>query len=128
MFTRVFVATICISAALAISSCSQEIQDGPPTRLINVANINNPIPKTLPKSKYGNPRYYTIKNKKYWVLKSSNNYNKTGIASWYGTKFHGKLTSSREPYDMMKMTAASPELPIPCYVHVTNLEKNVFYI
>ncbi|HEY0635752.1 MAG TPA: septal ring lytic transglycosylase RlpA family protein, partial [Gammaproteobacteria bacterium] len=45
-----------------------------------------------------------------------------GIASWYGTKFHGRRTSSGEPYDMYKMSAAHKTLPIPCYARVTNLE------
>ena len=61
--------------------------------------------------------------KRYYVLPSAKGYDKRGIASWYGTKFHGRLTSSREPYDMLAMTAASPELPIPCYAQVTNLEN-----
>ncbi|HEY8857696.1 MAG TPA: septal ring lytic transglycosylase RlpA family protein [Rugosibacter sp.] len=47
-------------------------------------------------------------------------YKETGIASWYGRKFHGQKTSSGEPYDMYGMTAAHPTLPIPSYVRVTN--------
>ena len=46
-----------------------------------------------------------------------------GIASWYGTKFHGKRTSSGEPYDMFAMTAAHKTLPLPTYVEVTNLDN-----
>jgi len=44
-----------------------------------------------------------------------------GTASWYGKKFHGQKTSSGETYDMYKMTAAHPTLPIPSYARVTNL-------
>jgi rare lipoprotein A len=43
-----------------------------------------------------------------------------GLASWYGRKFHGKMTSSGEPYDMYAMTAAHPTLPIPSYARVRN--------
>jgi rare lipoprotein A len=43
------------------------------------------------------------------------------VASWYGVKFHGQRTSSGEPYDMYKMTAAHPTLPIPSYARVTNV-------
>jgi rare lipoprotein A len=43
------------------------------------------------------------------------------VASWYGKGFHGKSTSSGEPFDMYKMSAAHPILPIPSYAHVTNL-------
>ncbi|MBL0283214.1 MAG: septal ring lytic transglycosylase RlpA family protein [Zoogloea sp.] len=44
-----------------------------------------------------------------------------GVASWYGKMFHGRKTSSGDPYDMYAMTAAHPTLPIPSYVRVTNL-------
>jgi len=44
-----------------------------------------------------------------------------GVASWYGKMFHGRKTSSGDPYDMYAMTAAHPSLPIPSYVRVTNL-------
>jgi len=43
-----------------------------------------------------------------------------GLASWYGRKFHGRMTSSGEPYDMYAMTAAHPTLPIPSYARITN--------
>jgi rare lipoprotein A len=44
-----------------------------------------------------------------------------GVGSWYGKKFHGQKTSSGELYDMYKITAAHPLLPIPSYARVTNL-------
>ena len=47
----------------------------------------------------------------------------TGVASWYGPDFHGKLTSNREIYDMYDMTAAHRTLPFGTYVMVTNLEN-----
>jgi rare lipoprotein A len=59
----------------------------------------------------------------YHVLKTARGYNERGIASWYGTKFQGRLTSTRDKYDLASMTAASPVLPIPCFVRVTNLEN-----
>ena len=125
MLARFTLNCIAISTITLLASCTTtSIKDGAPGRFINVSNIPNPIPRSLPKSRYGNPNFYTIKNKRYYVLKSAKNYDRTGIASWYGTKFHGRLTSTREPYDMYKMTAASPELPIPCYVYVTNLQNN----
>ena len=43
-----------------------------------------------------------------------------GLASWYGAKFHGRPTSSGEPYDMYAMTAAHPTLPIPSYARIRN--------
>ena len=50
-------------------------------------------------------------------------YLKQGIASWYGSDFHGKKTASGEIYDMYAMTAAHNTLPIPSYARVTNLEN-----
>ncbi|PIZ03414.1 MAG: septal ring lytic transglycosylase RlpA family lipoprotein [Gammaproteobacteria bacterium CG_4_10_14_0_8_um_filter_38_16] len=98
-------------------------QDGPPDFHVNVSKIHNPVPHYLPKSKYGNPNYYWVDGRRYHVLKSAKGYDKRGIASWYGTKFNGRLTSTREKYNLLGMTAASPDLPIPCFVRVTNLEN-----
>lgn len=47
-----------------------------------------------------------------------------GIASWYGPKFHGKVTASGEVYDMYKLTAAHKSLPFGTRVCVVDLEAN----
>jgi rare lipoprotein A len=115
--------TLMATSLLLLNSCAKNDQDGAPSGYVNVSKIPNAKPRYLPKSRYGNPRSYVIKGKRYYVLKSATGYNKTGIASWYGTKFHGRLTSSREPYSLYAMTAASPVLPIPCFARVTNLSN-----
>lgn len=51
------------------------------------------------------------------------NYSETGIASWYGSKFHGQTTANNEIYDMNRVTAAHRTLPLPSVVRVTNLEN-----
>ena len=79
-------------------------------------------PKTT-KSKRGNPSSYIVFGKRYHVLDSSDGFVQRGIASWYGTKFHGRSTSSGEVYNMHAMTAAHKTLPIPVYVHVKNLDN-----
>jgi rare lipoprotein A len=56
-------------------------------------------------------------------MASSQGYVARGMASWYGTKFHGRRTSSGEPYDMYAMTAAHKHLPLPTYAQVVNLEN-----
>jgi rare lipoprotein A len=56
-------------------------------------------------------------------MESSVGFVEKGIASWYGTKFHGRRTSSGETYDMYAMTAAHKNLPLPTYVKVTNLNN-----
>ena len=104
-------------------SCGSTIKDGPPAQYVNATDIPNAVPKVEPKSRYGNPSSYIINGHRYYVLKSARGYDKKGIASWYGTKFHGHLTATREPYDMFAMTAASTELPLPTYVRVTNLDN-----
>ncbi len=50
-------------------------------------------------------------------------YMETGIASWYGSKFHKKKTANGGIYDMNKLTAAHRTLPMPSFVRVTNLEN-----
>jgi len=84
---------------------------------------NDAVPRVEPRSRYGNPRSYTVYGKRYHTLKTSKGYRERGIASWYGTKFHGRRTSSGEPYDMYAMTAAHKTLPLPSYVRVTNLKN-----
>lgn len=108
----------------ACSTLGPQNRDGAPNYNVDVSKIPNAVPRPLPRSRYGNPSTYNVYGKKYHVLNSAVNYDQKGIASWYGTKFNGELTSSREPYNLLGMTAASPVLPIPTFVRVTNLENN----
>ncbi|MFA6409116.1 MAG: septal ring lytic transglycosylase RlpA family protein [Gammaproteobacteria bacterium] len=96
--------------------------DGAPKYDIDVYKIHDAVPKKESLSRYGN-KSYSVRGHYYKVLSSAKGYDKYGVASWYGTMFHGKLTSSREPYNLYAMTAASPILPLPCYVQVTNTEN-----
>ena len=57
-------------------------------------------------------------------MSSAKKYQAKGIASWYGTKFHGRYTSNREIYNIYAMTAAHKTLPLPTYLEVTNLTNN----
>lgn len=99
-------------------------QDSAPTSPQDISQLVEPVPKAEPKSRYGNPASYKVNGKTYYVLDSAKGYDKTGMASWYGEKFHGYRTSSGEPYDMYKFTAANKVLPLPTYVRVTNLDNN----
>lgn len=76
-----------------------------------------------PPSKTGNPESYEVFGKRYYVMNTSQGFKQRGTASWYGSDFHGKKTSSGVPYDMYDMTAAHKALPIPTYVRVTHLEN-----
>jgi rare lipoprotein A len=113
-----------ILLSISLIACVSEPKDGPPNHYVDVSKISNAKPKVESKSKYGNPKSYVVFGKRYHVMQHSDNYHATGIASWYGTKFDGKLTSSREPYSMYKMTAAHKTLPLPTYAKVTNLQNN----
>ena len=98
-----------------------EPRDAAPANPRDVSHVQNAIPRVEPLSRYGNPASYVVYGKRYYTLNSSVGYRETGHASWYGTKFHGRRTSSGEPYDMYAMTAAHKTLPLPSYVEVTNL-------
>ncbi len=75
------------------------------------------------KSLKGNNPFYEVYGERYYVLSSNQGYNEKGVASWYGKKFHGKLTSNGETYNMYDMTAAHKTLPLPSTVKVTNLRN-----
>lgn len=103
-------------------------RDGAPKYMPNLDKIPNAKPVVKPLSRYGNrfkngSNVYKEKNRRYKVLPTSKGYKKRGHASWYGTLFHGRRTSSGERYNMYAMTAAHPTLPIPTYVKVTNLKN-----
>ncbi len=79
-------------------------------------------PKIEPIAK-GSSRPYTIFDKTYVPITDDRPFVQRGIGSWYGRKFHGQKTASGEFYDMFRMTAAHPTLPIPSYARVTNLQN-----
>jgi rare lipoprotein A len=89
----------------------------PPPEVL--AAIPDAVPRLEPLHKFAN-KPYTVLGKDYTPMKTRDRYQATGIASWYGKKFHGQKTSSGEPYDMYAMTAAHPTLPIPSYARVTS--------
>ena len=101
-------------------SNSDSVPDGPPPDL---SNLPEPVPKVEPHSLYGNKSPYSVLGRTYSVLPSARGYDERGIASFYGSKFHGYKTSNLEDYDMYKFTAASKVLPLPSYARVTNLQN-----
>ena len=116
---------VCVVAALSImAGCAGPGKhDRAPKRPPDVGGIPDAVPKEEPRSKSGNPPSYEVFGKRYYVKKSSRNHVERGVASWYGEKFHGRRTSSGEPYDMYAMTAAHKTLPLPTYARVTNLRN-----
>jgi rare lipoprotein A len=110
-----------ISMLPACSVMSKKI-DRAPSQPVDVSAIQDAVPRNEPRSRYGNPDSYVVNGKKYYVRKDSAGFQERGIASWYGTKFHGRRTSSGETYDMYAMTAAHKTLPLPTYVSVRSLD------
>lgn len=91
--------------------------DNPPDGLLDTPDAEPRIEPFLPRAN----RPYAVFGKTYTPELEEKPFRQRGIGSWYGKKFHGQKTSSGEPYDMYKMTAAHPTLPIPSYARVTNL-------
>lgn len=98
-------------------------EDGGPRAPVDVSHIPDAVPRVEPRSELGNPDSYVVDGRRYYVMQSGDGYSQRGIASWYGTKFHGRRTASGEPYNMYAMTAAHKTLPLPTYVRVTNLDN-----
>lgn len=116
----------CLSSCISVASepaWKKAVEgDGPgnpefidPDELVEVRN--------LPKSRIGNPSDYKVFGKRYTVMDSAEGFSQQGIASWYGSKFHGNATSSGEIYDMHKLTAAHKHLPLPTFVQVTRVDN-----
>jgi rare lipoprotein A len=89
----------------------------------DVHQVPDAVPRDEPRSAFGNPPFYYVAGHRYVVLPNASGYVERGVASWYGTEFHGLRTSTGEPYDMFAMTAAHKTLPLPCYARVTNLSN-----
>lgn len=69
----------------------------------------------------GSNKPYVVFGKTYKPIPLGSDFKQRGLGTWYGKKFHGQRTSSGEIYDMYKMTAAHPTLPIPSYARVSNI-------
>lgn len=93
--------------------------DNPPEGL---RDIPDAIPKVEPYASGAN-KPYVVFGKTYTPFTDNRRLKQHGVGSWYGKKFHGQRTSSGELYDMYKMTAAHPTMPIPSYARVTNLKN-----
>jgi len=126
---RALLGSAAVALLASLWACSSkpvvigEPQDGAPAGTVDVSRIADAVPRVEARSRYGNPPQYTVLGRSYQTMTASTGYVERGIASWYGTKFHGRRTSSGEPYDMYAMTAAHKTLPLPTYVRVTNLRN-----
>ena len=129
-----FTALALISASLSLGACAevqlaiygvkraQDAVESKPVGETKTASVNTvpARPTARPSYKVGQP--YQIKGVWYYPREEPD-YDATGIASWYGTDFHGKATANGETYDMNALSAAHQTLPMPSSVRVTNLEN-----
>ena len=105
-----------VTAAILVSACAE-------TQLaIHSAKRVVDAVEEKPSAEYKVGKPYQIGGIWYYP-KEDYDFDETGIASWYGTKFHGRRTANGEIYDMNALTAAHRTLPMPSYVRVTNLEN-----
>ncbi|MGI9380576.1 MAG: septal ring lytic transglycosylase RlpA family protein [Methyloligellaceae bacterium] len=112
--------TVTLVVSVVIGSCSWPGRTKISTYSPKVVSMGQPVPKGGGHYKVGNP--YFIKGRRY-VPRVDRSYDRVGIASWYGTDFHGRRTANGEVYDMNALTAAHPTLPMPVYGRVTNLQN-----
>ena len=139
MNSNVLRISIILPVLLAVVSCSSAPEQAPespnkgrysisqdraPTRIVDLSIIPEVIPQPINRTMAGNRSPYTVLGKSYQVLPTEEGYNESGVASWYGEKFHGHKTSNGEVFDMYQVSAAHKSLPIPSFLRVTNLDNN----
>lgn len=117
-FNKFFVYAVCVMALGFLSGCSEARY---------AAHVVKQIPMPSDAThrqqgtfKVGNP--YVIKGRRYYPRETYSHV-ETGIASWYGPKFHGKQTANGEIFNKYDLTAAHRTLQMPSIIRVTNLSN-----
>jgi len=121
--------TLFAASLILLAACGTIRAGYPPLPGVNLsASIPLPSGRRAPLAsgkgghyKIGKP--YRVGGRTYYPLPTASGYDRTGIASWYGRDFHGKLTANGERYDMHALSAAHKTLPLPSLMRVTNLEN-----
>jgi rare lipoprotein A len=109
------------AGALFAGCASAPGVDGPPENPPpGIERTPDAVPRLEPIRVGGPNKPYSVAGRTYVPLAGDVAFSESGLASWYGRKFHGRPTSSGEPYDMFAMTAAHKTLPIPSYARVRN--------
>jgi rare lipoprotein A len=132
--SRALAVPFCVLVAVGMAACfsvrprtetpgAPPVVAPPPAERAPPESVPDVVPRIEPRSRNGNPPFYDVMGKRYFVLSSSVGYVERGVASWYGPGFHKVRTSTGETYDMYAMTAAHRTLPLPAYVRVTNLQN-----
>ncbi|MGL6111613.1 MAG: septal ring lytic transglycosylase RlpA family protein [Rubrivivax sp.] len=110
-----------VSGEISASSTIDAQRDGPPSNpppdLIERPDAQ---PRIEPIRSGGPNKPYAVLGQRYTPLLGDEPVAESGLASWYGRKFHGRPTASGEIYDMYAMSAAHRTMPIPSYARVRN--------
>jgi rare lipoprotein A len=106
--------------ALAVNGCSSPSRDPFAGTGSPMYQGSGPLPKGGGRYHVGKP--YEIAGQRFYPHEDPD-YDKVGQASWYGPKFHRRMTSNGEWFDQHYLSAAHPTLPLPSYARVTNLEN-----
>ena len=88
----------------------------------NLASLPDAVPQVEPIKPGGPNKPYVVLGQAYEPIASDVSWKEKGVASWYGTKFHGRRTASGEMFSMYGLTAAHRTLPIPSYARVRNVK------
>ena len=108
--TRLGVGVMLIGLIVLLHACSK-------------STVYTPASKPPPPAAPGQPKPYKVLGEWYQPIASADGFRQTGVASWYGKKFHGRKTSNGEIYNMYDTTAAHKTLPFDTHVKVYNLEN-----
>lgn len=97
-------------------------RDGAPQKPpSDLASLPDPVPRIEPIKRGGPNKPYTVMGQSYEPIAADVAWKESGVASWYGNKFHGRRTASGELFSMYGLTAAHRTLPIPSYARVRHL-------
>ena len=102
---------LAVAFGLLLASCG--VPERPATTV-----TRGPVPDTP--VKIGKP--YQVAGVCYYPS-DDRSYDKVGLASWYGGRFHEGATANGEAYDMDRVGAAHTTLPLPSYAEVTALDS-----
>ena len=118
---RIALIGACVLLCIFLANCSSGVDSrygvSPSPRVVGDGEL---VPKGGGTYHVGQP--YTVAGRTY-VPEENSHYQATGLASWYGDDFHGRLTANREVFDHNGISAAHPTLPLPSYARVTNLSN-----
>jgi rare lipoprotein A len=114
--TAALVLTLLLAACASTPSRDGAEANAPP----NLDRMPDAEPRVEALRSGGPNKPYEVGGRSYTPVLADVALRESGLASWYGRKFHGRPTASGEPYDMYAMTAAHKTMPLPSYARVRN--------